>query len=332
MRNLLRSLFSRPASAAAPVKARDEADARFHSAFGGLWVDRLDAREVLARKAASNPDVAALQDELEAFIRDGYVILRGAVSHELIDQYNEELRQHIASGTSPLKVSVPVYGPEDKGIVGLSQADMDAPLSKILDTFACMPSALPMVFNPSVERFLGAVFEEDLLAFQGLHFERGSTQAVHQDTAYVVADQPMHICASWLALEDIEPGSGELIYYIGSHHKLEDWKYSGQYKHYNHERDTHEEHLAHLKSLVDRSEALGLELGHFLPKKGDVLIWSADLAHGGSQIDNPELTRRSLVTHFSPRSATPNYYRNRPAMLQKYTTYRPGCHTATMYY
>ena len=36
------------------------------------------------------------------------------------------------------------------------------------------------------------------------------------------------------------------------------------------------------RSLVRRAKEQGIELESFLPKKGDVLIWSADLAHGGS--------------------------------------------------
>ncbi|WP_157667669.1 phytanoyl-CoA dioxygenase family protein [Comamonas serinivorans] len=339
MKNLFKSLFfpaPKPQASASGgsgrPKAREEAGAEFYSDFGGLWIDRRDALAVLDRKAAEDPDVAVLRPQIEQFIRDGYVVLEQAVSHELIDAYTAELQRHIASGISPLQVSVPVQGPQDKSVVSLADADVKAPLSKILDTYACMPSALPMVFNEAVHKFLRAVFEEEVLAFQGLHFERGSTQAIHQDTAYVVADRPLEICASWLALEDIQPGSGELIYYVGSHHALADWKYSGRFKHYNHERDPHAEHMGHLNSLVERSEAQGLELAHFLPKKGDVLIWSADLAHGGSQILNPDVTRRSLVTHFSPQSATPNYFRYLPKDKQVYRTYQPGCHTATMYY
>ena len=335
MKNLLKSLFGKPAAAPtvpAPVKAREEAGAAFYSHFGGLWVDRKDAQAVLDRKAAQDPAIAALRPQIEQFIRDGYVVLEQAVSHELIDAYNAELQRHIASGNSDLQVSVPVVGPQDKSVVPLAQADVNAPLSKILDTYACMPSALPMVFNDAVQRFLRAVFEEDILAFQGLHFERGSTQAIHQDTAYVVADRPLEICASWLALEDIQAGSGELIYYVGSHHALEDWRYSGEHKHYNHERDPHAEHMGHLHSLVERSEAKGLALGRFLPKKGDVLIWAADLAHGGSQIENPDITRRSLVTHFSPKSAVPNYFRYMPVDKQVYKNPQAGCFTTTMYY
>ena len=330
MKNFLKSLLA--GSPTPKGLARDEQGAEFYSQFGGLWTDRKDAAAVLDRKAAQDPKIAAIRPQLEKFIRDGYVILEQAVAPALIDQYLADLDRHMQSGTSPLKVSVPVYGPEDKGIVGLDGANMAAPLSKILDTYHHMPSAQPMVFNAAVQHFLRTVFEEDLWAFQGLHFERGSTQAVHQDTAYVVSEKPLQMCASWLALEDVQAGSGELIYYPGSHHSFKDWLYSGKYKHYNHERDKHEEHLGQLDSLVRRAQEQGIALESFLPKKGDVLIWSADLAHGGSQITDASLTRRSLVTHFSPASSTPNYFKYRLPHQRKRQEVQPGCFTASMYY
>jgi ectoine hydroxylase-related dioxygenase (phytanoyl-CoA dioxygenase family) len=201
----------------------------------------------------------------------------------------------------------------------------------VLDTYVHLPAARDLIFAPPVARFLELVFEDGVLAFQGLHFERGSTQDIHQDTAYVVSEEPMKLCASWIALQDVVPGSGELIYYPGSH-RLPDWLYSGQYKHYNHERDRHEEHLGHLRSLHERSKERGLELASFLPKKGDVLIWAADLAHGGSKITDPSLTRRSLVTHYTPASTSPYYFRFIPPAKRTRTPVGERCSFSTMYY
>jgi phytanoyl-CoA hydroxylase len=40
-----------------------------------------------------------------------------------------------------------------------------------------------------------------------LHFEVGSTQAIHRDIAYVVVkDEPLKLVASWIALADVMPG------------------------------------------------------------------------------------------------------------------------------
>ena len=52
------------------------------------------------------------------------------------------------------------------------------------------------------------VLRRTALLFQSLSFIKGSNQGIHQDTAYVVTDQPMKLIATWIALEDINPGSG----------------------------------------------------------------------------------------------------------------------------
>ena len=61
------------------------------------------------------------------------------------------------------------------------------------------------------------IFDDSPLLFQSLSFEKGSQQGMHQDTAYIVVDSPLELAASWIALQDVEPGSGELMYYEGSH-------------------------------------------------------------------------------------------------------------------
>ncbi len=50
--------------------------------------------------------------------------------------------------------------------------------------------------------------------------------------------------------------------------------------------------------------------GSSLAQAGDVLVWHADLAYGGAEIENPGRTRRSLVTHDCPNIDEPFYRRN----------------------
>jgi hypothetical protein len=42
----------------------------------------------------------------------------------------------------------------------------------------------------------------------------------------------------------------------------------------------------------------GLLEERFLAKKGDLFIWHAGLLHGGYRIEEPALTRQSLVSHY----------------------------------
>ena len=66
---------------------------------------------------------------------------------------------------------------------------------------------------------------------------------MHRDTAYVVVDPPLALAACWIALEDVRPGSGELMYYDGSH-RMDDHLFSGRYKCWHPDRDGVDQHEA----------------------------------------------------------------------------------------
>ena len=179
--------------------------------------------------------------------------------------------------------------------------------NRVVDIHAVRPLALELLFAPAITRFLNIIFERPPHLFQSLTFECGSEQDIHQDTAYVVVHPPMEFVASWIALESVQPGSGELQYYEGSH-RISEYLFSDEHKSWNPERDGMEQHGEWLGLLHQKSQELGLPLRRFLPEQGDVLIWSADLAHGGSEVQDRSLTRRSLVGHYCPAGTTPNYF------------------------
>lgn len=43
----------------------------------------------------------------------------------------------------------------------------------------------------------------------------------------------------------------------------------------------------------------------FTPRKGDLLIWHSALVHGGMPRNDPALTRRSIVSHYTTREVYP---------------------------
>jgi len=56
--------------------------------------------------------------------------------------------------------------------------------------------------------------------------------------------------------------------------------------------------LVLLEGLAGHEPERGIEPHYFHAKKGDVLIWHANLIHGGSMRRNLQLSRRALVCHF----------------------------------
>lgn len=287
-----------------------------------MWIDRSDADTRIAA-IATTENRKELADRLTDFKRDGFVILRQAVPHQAIDNYIAEFDE-AAKTDQDIMVS---YG---RDVFPIAGQDLHKPLLKILDTLVKLPTAMPLAFADRIVEFVEEVFDDAPLAFQSLHFEVGSTQAIHQDTAYVVLNQPRKLVAAWIALQDVEPGSGELIYYPGSH-RFGEFMYPGDKKHWNPETDGDAIHDHHLNWLHVAAKENGVSTSSFLPKKGDVLIWHADLAHGGGEITDPSLTRRSLVVHYGPASSNPHYFQSVEEQRRRKVPVEKG-YVSSMYY
>ena len=52
-------------------------------------------------------------------------------------------------------------------------------------------------------------------------------------------------------------------------------------------------------------------------RKGDALIWAADLAHGGKPISQDH-TRLSIVTHYCPAEVAPLYFEGAPRRIWRH--------------
>lgn len=273
-----------------------------HSRFGGLWIDRADWPDALAQRIAQGKISTALGDQIRRFITDGVLILPQAASLDAVDAFQARIAQAFAQGDERVlyqrhgsQVTRPLTEPAD-------------PLGcRVVDSFCAFPEALALFATPALRDFLAAIFDAPPLLFQSLSFDQGSQQGLHQDTAYVVVDAPLELAACWIALQDVQPGAGELMYVPGSH-RLPDYDFASGGKHWHSERDGAAAHDAWCAWLLDEIARRGLPVQRFLPKKGDMLIWHADLAHGGAAVTNPDLRRQSLVGHFCPATRRPNYF------------------------
>jgi ectoine hydroxylase-related dioxygenase (phytanoyl-CoA dioxygenase family) len=281
-------------------------DPGYFSRFGGLWTDRRDAAAGIDRRLEEGAITADEAERLRHWIAHGYVILEQGVDPAVCDRLRADLDGAFADGDERLLMHSPAqedYEPLRAGI--------DSERARVVDVYAFYESARDALFSGPIARFLETIFEDPPLLFQSLTFEKGSQQQMHQDTMFVITSSPLEFAASWIALEDIQPGSGELMYLDGSH-RVPEYLFSGKYKHWNAKRDGPEGEREWRSQLQGNAERMGLQERTFLPKKGDVLIWSADLAHGGSPATDPSLTRKSLVGHYCPDRVDPFYFKLRP--------------------
>ena len=268
----------------------------YYSRYGGLWTDRRDAHEVLTHKKADGQIDEEMARNFEHFIDKGYVIFPRAVANELIDEYLNMFEQ------AWLNPPAGIYAHCNRKILPLSM-DLYDSIAKVSDLHYYFPRAHEIIFPEPVRRFLTLVYDRPPVVFQTKSMRKGTEEPLHTDTGPLALTEPVALTASWLALEDVDLRAGALEYISGSHHV--EVLVNGVSKAH------HDDYVAYHNALTEirqRCKENGLPVVKFTAKKGDVLIWAADLMHGGAKIDDPTLTRKSLVCHFMPLGAMPTFY------------------------
>jgi ectoine hydroxylase-related dioxygenase (phytanoyl-CoA dioxygenase family) len=154
---------------------------------------------------------------------------------------------------------------------------------------------------PRVMEILQILYGRKPIPFQTLNFSTGSQQRTHSDSIHFNSVPERYLAGVWVALEDVHDGNGPLHYYPASHRlpfydlsilgikgstsaSIEDMltNYYSRYEDF-------------IEQLVAQKQ---LDKKVLNLKKGQALIWSANLLHGGEKITVPGSTRYTQVNHF----------------------------------
>ncbi|MCX5969526.1 MAG: phytanoyl-CoA dioxygenase family protein [Cyanobacteria bacterium] len=154
-----------------------------------------------------------------------------------------------------------------------------------------------LALQPAVLDLLRHVYGREPFAFQTLNFAVGSEQPYHSDAVHFHSQPHGFMCGVWIPLDDVQPDSGPLIYFPGSHRL--DYHSAGSLG-LSPEQVAAEPHPQRFfESVWQREVDLhGLQVEQFLPRRGEVLIWHANLLHGGTPVLNKQARRWSQVVHY----------------------------------
>lgn len=288
------------------------------------WTDAPDKefaghlRELRKQSMISEHEAGMLRD----FREDGFMCLPQAVPHRVIDRVLADVEQ--AWKTTPRLLVVSPSFPRPVDIGEIAQVPGFRGTSyRYLDFHNVSEAAADIMCAPQVLRFVNLYFDESIASMQTLLFENGTQQLAHQDFPYVHSLRPAFLAGVWVALEDANEDAGPLFYYPKSHRLVDKFRFDdgsilaqGDGPHVR----------RYERYLESECQRLKLERTIFLPKKGDALVWHSALVHGGTRRTNLAKTRKSLVSHYTPRTAYPFDRRNPnqpPIVLE-----RNGC----MYY
>ncbi|WP_088183227.1 phytanoyl-CoA dioxygenase family protein [Sphingobium sp. Z007] len=167
---------------------------------------------------------------------------------------------------------------------------------RIQDAWSFDEDVHAIAVNQAVLDLLGKLYGRPAFPFQTLNFPVGTQQEAHSDSVHFSSLPERFMCGLWLAMEDIGPDAGPLFYYPGSHR----WPIMtngliGRRDEGIKLGSAQDPYGPAWKAICD---AYGAQPEVLTARKGQALIWCANLLHGGSYQNNPKLTRWSQVTHY----------------------------------
>jgi phytanoyl-CoA hydroxylase len=269
-----------------------------------LWTDTPYAMQRVAGLYAAHEISADERDDLTHFIEHGWLVWKAAIAPDLIDRFAADIRGHHEHTGKFLTTDHRA----NKSGLKLSGGKPDR-FESLFDLYVNLESSRQVCLHPRISRFLSLVFDTKPIACQQLLFQRSNGHNVHQDTSVVAVEDPMLLAATWIALEDVQEGSGELAFYDKSQ-RLPHYLFKDGTKRMNFAEDDQKVYQAELDAACQR-ESMTYE--RFLAKKGDVFFWTADLVHRSHPRTLPDGTSRlSCVTHYHPETTDPFWFRHHP--------------------
>lgn len=167
---------------------------------------------------------------------------------------------------------------------------------RIQDAWKFDPDVKAIATNPDLLALLTKLYGRRAVPFQTLNFPVGTQQHIHSDSIHFSSVPERFMCGVWLAMEDIHEDAGPLLYCPGSHKwpiatniaiGRDGWNDRATLAQVPYERLWRE--------LVAAS---GFGEERFAARKGQALIWAANLLHGGSLQTDLTKTRWSQVSHY----------------------------------
>lgn len=235
------------------------------------------------------------KNSINDFEEKGFAILQNYLSDSTVNAINDEIKN--------LK---------DKGVIKQVYG------GKIMFAIHSSDLLLKTGNDKDLIELLSILLKGKATLFQSINFIKGSEQATHSDSIHMTTFPLGGLLGVWIALEDTDEENGPLHYYPGSH-KLPYYLNSDYENEGNSWMIGDKSYTEYEKMIEHRIAEQGLKKMIFKARKGDLLIWHANLFHGGEAHKNKERTRKSVVFHyFKENSICYHEITQRPALLKDF--------------
>lgn len=213
--------------------------------------------------------------------KNGYITVK-ILDGNTVDHVNHEIDKVLSSGSYKENTKIYKYS--------------DGP--RIVESWKYIDTIKKIAKDSSIKNFLKTIYKRNPIPFSTINFTKGSNQPLHSDYVHFGSKPEGFLCGLWIALEDIQEGSGELqiaegsndwpIFKFADHGLKKPKSLKDIQKNYNFYENWVKAKITKEKTIIKKA----------MLKKGEALLWDFNLLHGGAEIKNKNLTRKSLVIHY----------------------------------
>ena len=157
-------------------------------------------------------------DQLEAYHRDGYVVVEDLLPAAEVDALRERVREYTHGGRPWQGIKVQIEPRIERGEMtvahpgdGIRKIDLLVQNDDRFRNLGLHPnivSILEQILGPDIKMFRNSLLLKPP--------EVGSVKGMHQDSPYWPIE-PMDLCSCWFALDDATPENGTMAVIPGAH-------------------------------------------------------------------------------------------------------------------
>ncbi len=212
----------------------------------------------------------------------GYTIIDLDLKDSFINSINKDISKALTSGD--IKKNPKIYHYNK--------------FPRIVEAWKYSENIAKLANNSKLKKILNFLYKSKPLPFSTINFIGGTEQPFHSDYIHFGSIPHKYLVGVWVALEKTNKFNGALRVVPGSHKfpliDYQDLKLKKPINIFELEKN-YRVYENFIKHLVQTKKLKPKEL--YL-KKGQAILWAANLLHGGSKVKNRKLTRRSQVIHF----------------------------------
>jgi phytanoyl-CoA hydroxylase len=248
--------------------------------------------EYLRKSVAFNSADANSQQSILDYTKNGYLVIHQFLSNDQVDRINHQVDDIIK-----YKNIHPSYG-------------------RYMQLAKLSPAIASVSKDPKLIELCKILLDGDIAFFQSINFLKGSEQQTHSDSFHMTTYPEGGLLGIWIALEDVDADQGPLHYYPGSHN-LPYFMNDSFGNEGNRLMLGKLNYPPYASMIQEKIKENGFQKQVFHAEKGDLLIWHANLLHGGEKHNNHELSRKSLVLHYMKKGCICYHeISQRPALIE----------------